>query len=136
VLSASLLATASAHLVGGTASGVATGAAATGGQNANPNTVFVDRLFRADMAAQSTPGGAGLTTPDTAGTPTSGTAGSGTSGASAPQNSNVARAEVGRLWTSSFTDGNGLQPADRAYVAHLIAQQIGISDADAQKTCR
>jgi hypothetical protein len=37
------------------------------------------------------------------------------------------------LWTSSFTDGNGFQPADRTYVAHLVAQRTGMSDADAQK---
>ena len=37
------------------------------------------------------------------------------------------------MWTSSFTDEDGLRPADRTYVAHLIAQQTGMSDADAQK---
>lgn len=120
VLSASLLATASAHLVGGTVSGVATGVSAAGGQGANPNAVFVDRLFRTDTAAQASPGNAGLTTP-------------GTSGAPASQNPNMAKAEVMRLWTSSFTDANGLQPADRTYVVHLISRQTGMSDADAQK---
>jgi hypothetical protein len=37
------------------------------------------------------------------------------------------------LWTASFADGEGLQPADRTYVAHLIARQTGISDAEAQQ---
>jgi hypothetical protein len=49
------------------------------------------------------------------------------------QNNNAVRDEVGRLWTASFTDENGLQPADRTYVAHLIAQQTGVSEGDAQK---
>lgn len=117
VLSASLLATASAHLVGATVSGAATGASATGGQAANPNAVFVDQLFRTDTAAQASGGAA-----STAG-----------SGAPASQNNSAVKPEVVRLWTSSFTEGNGLRPADRTYVAHLVARQTGMSDADAQK---
>jgi hypothetical protein len=40
---------------------------------------------------------------------------------------------VVRLWTATFTNGTGLQPADRTYVARLVAQQTGLSEADAQK---
>lgn len=127
VLSASLLATASASLVGGTVSGAAAGASAGGA--ANPNSVFVDKLFRSEAAAPATPS-AGSAPPSAAGTtPPS----SGTSGVPTSQNNNAAKAEVIRLWTSSFTEGNGFQPADRAYVVHLVAQQTGLSDADAQK---
>ena len=133
VLSASVLAAATAHLVGGTVSGVATGVSAAGGQSANPNTVLVDRLFRTETPAQARPGAAGLPTPDTAGAATSGTPGAATPGVPTSQTNNAARAEVVRLWTLSFTDGDGLQPADRIYVAHVIAQQTGMSDADAQK---
>jgi hypothetical protein len=132
VLSASLLATASAHLVGGTVStGLTTAASAAGSQSANPNAVFVDRLFRPDTAAQGNTGDTGQTTLGTPGTATPDTAG--TSAARTPPNHNGDKAEVVRLWISSFTDGNGLQPADRSYVAHLVAQQTGMSDADAQK---
>lgn len=150
VLSASLLGTVSANLVGGSVSGVASAATATGSQAANPNAIFVDKLFRNDAGAQTSAGGAGsaapspaaTATPDNAGaaapagsaTPPSG-AGPSTAPAAAPaaQNNNAARAEVGRLWTASFTDGNGLDEADRSYVAHLVARQTGLSEADAQK---
>ena len=80
VLSASVLAAATAHLVGGTVSGVATGVSAAGGQSANPNTVLVDRLFRTEIPAQARPGAAGLASPDTAGAATSGTPGAATPG--------------------------------------------------------
>jgi hypothetical protein len=135
VLSATLLATASANLVGGTISGVATGASAAGGQSANPNAVFVDKLFRPGVTAQPAPGGAALSAPGTPGTATPGSPGASAGASAGPssQNDNRAKAEVVRLWTSSFTDGNGLQAADRTYVAHLIAQQTGMSEADAQK---
>jgi hypothetical protein len=120
LLSASLLGSAATHLVGGTASGVAAGAS-TGSQSANPTGVFVDKLFRTDAAAHATSGGA--TTPGPAGT----------SAAPASQNNSAAEAEVARLWTASFANGNSLEPADRSYVAHLVAQRTGISDTDAQK---
>jgi hypothetical protein len=125
VLSASLLAAAAAHLVGATASGVATGVSANQGASANPNAVYVDKLFRTDTAAQASAGPAG--------NPPATGAGATSAGAPASQNSGAVKAEVVRLWTSSFTAGDGLQPADRTYVAHLVAQQTGISDADAQK---
>lgn len=143
VLSASLLATASVNLVGGTVSTAAIGTSA-GRQTANPNAVFVDKLFRTGVA----PAAPSATTPATPGTAGAAPASSETSGASAPgtpssssgtaaapasQNNNAAKAEVVRLWTSSFTEGNGFQPADRTYVAELVARQTGISNADAQK---
>lgn len=153
VLSASLLAGASAYLVGGSVSGVASAASAAGGQAANPNAVFVDKLFRTDAAAPAPAAGgaatpsspAGTTAPDNAGAaapgapatatppPAATNANAATPGAPAAQNNNAARAEVVRLWTADFTDGNGLQPADRTYVAHLVARQTGLSDAAAQQ---
>lgn len=104
VLSASLLGPASAHLVGATVSGLSTGG--SGFQSGNPNTVFVDKLFRGGTAPAN---------------------------ASGPQNNDGARAEVVRLWTASFTGSSGLLPADRTYVAHLVATQTGMSEADAEK---
>lgn len=149
LLSASLLGTAAAYLVGGSVSGAATAASAAGGQAANPNAVFVDRLFRTDTAAQASarsaaaaaPSPAGTTAPDTAATAAPGApatatpppAGTATPGAAGAQDNNAARAEVVRLWTASFADGDDLQPADRTYVARLVAQQTGISDAEAQQ---
>lgn len=147
VLSASLLATASGHLVGATVSGAAASASAAGSAATNPNAVFVDKLFRTDSQAPAANAGAstpaGIATPDTAGTAAPGAAATtpaspaatngGATAAPAAQNGNAARAEVVRLWSTSFSDGTGLQPADRTYVAHLIARQTGMSDADAQK---
>lgn len=147
VLSASLLGSAGAYLVGGSVSGAATAASAVGGQAGNPNAVFVDKLFRGGTA-QTPAGGAAAAAPSPAGTTAPDNAASGGAGAPATtaspaagaatatpgaQNNNAARAEVVRLWTASFTDGEGLQPDDRTYVAHLIARQTGISDAEAQQ---
>lgn len=134
VISATLLTSAITHLVGGTPAAGPTGTAVGGSQNANSNAVFIDRLFRTDRAPQAA-GGADQTRPsDTADSPTPGTpANKEVSVAAAPANNNAAKAEVVRLWSSSFADGSGLQPADRNYVAHLIAQQTGMTDADAQK---
>jgi hypothetical protein len=75
-------------------------------QSANPSRVFVDRLFRtsADAAAPISSSGA-----------------------------NDARTEATRLWTSSFNDNADPTPADKTYLARLIASQTGLSQADAEK---
>jgi hypothetical protein len=38
-----------------------------------------------------------------------------------------------RLFTSSFHNGNDLNPADRTYVAKVVAARTGLSQADAEK---
>jgi len=106
VLSASVLAAAATHIVSGAASGVAP-AAGQASSSINPAQVFVDRLFRTDQAA--------------------------TAPAAASGRDDGARAEVLRLWTSSFRETNDLAAADRTYVARLVAAQAGISQADAEK---
>jgi hypothetical protein len=105
VLSASALGAAATHVVGGAASGIGA-AAGQAAQTVNPSRVFVDRLFRTDAGAAAT--------------------------ASAP-GANDARAEATRLWTSSFGENADLAPADRTYLARLIAAQTGMSQADAEK---
>jgi hypothetical protein len=107
VLSAGVLGAAATHIVGGAASGVAP-AAAQGAAAVNPSQVFVDRLFRTEAAAPSAAAGSA-------------------------NNNEASRAEVLRLWTSSFKDNNDLAPADRTYVARVIASQTGMSQADAEK---
>jgi hypothetical protein len=72
----------------------------------NPSQVYVDRLFRTEAAAPP---------------------------ASAPAGPDMARAEVTRLWTSSFAENADLAPPDRAYVARLVAARTGMSQADAEK---
>ena len=38
-----------------------------------------------------------------------------------------------RLFTSSFGSGSDLKPADRQYVAKVVAARTGLSQADAEK---
>ena len=116
VLSASVLGAAATHIVAGAASGVAP-ATAQAAPAVNPSQVFVDRLFRTDAAAPATPPAAPSSA---AATP-------------AGQNNAAARAEVLRLWTSSYRDNGELSAPDRTYVARLIAAQTGLSQADAEK---
>ena len=54
--------------------------------------------------------------------------------AAAPRNANPAasRAEVGRIFTTSLHNGS-MSPADRTYVAKVVAARTGISQADAEK---
>jgi hypothetical protein len=108
VLSASVLAAAASHIVAGAASGVAP-AAAQAAPAANPSQVFVDRLFRADSAAANP------------------------SNPSTTQNSETVRAEVLRLWTSSYRDNGEIAAADRTYIARLVAAQTGLSQPEAEK---
>ena len=104
VLSASVLGAAATHIVGGVAAG-AGAAAGQAAQNVNPSRVFFDRLFRTDaVSPPATAAGA-----------------------------NDARADAMRLWTSTFSAGGDLVPADRTYLARLIASQTGMSQADAEK---
>jgi hypothetical protein len=104
VLSASALGAAATHVVGGVAAG-AGAAAGQAVQNVDPSRVFTDRLFRTDVAAPP----------------------------ASPAGANDARAEATRLWTSSFNSNGELAPADRTYLARLIAAQTGMSQADAEK---
>lgn len=104
VLSASLLGAATASLVGGAVSGLSNGG--SGAQTRSPNAVFVDKLFRRGTAPTASSGS---------------------------QNNDATRAEVVRLWTASFTEGSGLPPADRSYVAHLVVGQTGLSETDAER---
>lgn len=72
-----------------------------------PTDLAVDNLFRADPAAPPATGAISGLDP--------------------------ARAEIGRLLTASFRDGGDLIPADRTYVARLVAARTGLSPADADK---
>jgi hypothetical protein len=113
-LTATVLAAALTHIANGAAAGVATGS-----QSANPQAVYVDKLFRS-----ANPGPAAAAPPS--GAPTAGQ----------PQNASPtgqARAEVLRLWTASFARNKDLAADDRAYVARLVAAQTGLSPDDAQK---
>lgn len=109
VLSASVLGSATTHILSGAAQGAAiAGAQAT--QSSNPADIYIDRLFRMEPAAQ----------PGTGPQPTAGTA-------------EAVRAETLRLWTTSFLDNRDLRAEDRTYLARLVAARTGLSQADAEK---
>jgi hypothetical protein len=48
------------------------------------------------------------------------------------QNSSDPRAEMVRLFTTSFRSGD-MKPADKTYVAKVVSARTGLSDADAEK---
>jgi hypothetical protein len=87
-------------------SGGAATAAAIG--SANPADLYVDKLFRADPAQTGA-------VPPTAG------------------GADTVRAEISRLWTSSFRNGNDLSAADQAYVARMVTARTGLPQAEAEK---
>jgi hypothetical protein len=135
LLTASALSSATGYLANGAAAGVG-GAASQATRSSNPAEIYVDKLFRADAAAQPAPvsspdsSNANTTAPNTANSSTSNNA-----SATAPNNPNPnqTRAEVLRLWTASFHDNQDLSATDKTYVAHLVATRTGISEADAEK---
>ena len=109
VLSATALAAAATHILAGAASGAAP-AATQATTSVSPSQVFVDRLFRPADAAATNPSSAPTT-----------------------QNGDAVRAEVLRLWTSSYRDNGDIAAADRTYIARLVAAQTGLSQPDAEK---
>jgi hypothetical protein len=106
LISAAVLGTATTHILGGAAAGAGMAAGQTA-QAVNPSQIYVDRLFRTDGAAAPA--------------------------AAASGSNDAARAEVLRLWTSSFGENSDLAAPDRAYIARLIAAQTGLSQPDAER---
>ncbi len=86
--------------------GAASGAtqAAAAASQSGPMDVYIDTLFRAD-----------------------------TSAAQNPTNAQESRSEMVRLFTGSFRNGSDLKPADRQYVAKVVAARTGLSQVDAEK---
>ena len=103
VIGAALLASPASSVIGGTANGVARGAATTASQ-AGPMDGYVDTLLRSNAPAAPNAGNA----PDS-------------------------RGELVRLFTSSFRNGSDLKAADREYVSKVVAARTGLSQADADK---
>ena len=121
LLSASVLTSASAYLANGATAGLS-GAASQATRSVNSADVYVDKLFRSSASAQTAP-------------MSSSSADSGTTNATTPTGTNPgqSRAEVLRLWTASFRDDQDLSPADKTYVAQVVAARTGLSQADAEK---
>jgi hypothetical protein len=103
VLGAVLLASPATSLIGGAASG-ATQAATSAASQAGPMDGYIDTLMRSDTPAAQNAG-----------------------------NAQESRGEMLRLFTRSFRNGSELKPADREYVAKVVAARTGLSQADADK---
>jgi hypothetical protein len=114
IIRAAVLASAATHIAGGAAQGLglAAGTAASQTGNGGPADIFVDKLLRPDPAAAQN-----LVTPAAA-----------TNG-----NDQAVQGEMARLWTAALRSGGELAPADRAYVARIVAMRTGMSEADAEK---
>jgi hypothetical protein len=112
VLGAAALGGAATYLVGGAATGAAQGAGqAAATSSLSPqgaNGYFVDMLLRPDPARQ---------------------------GAPAPQagNDETARREIGRILARNLREGSDFSPADRTYLAQIVAARTGVNQAEAEK---
>jgi len=106
------------HAAATAASGAAKGAGqavSAVAEAAGPSSVSgydVDRLFRADKPAAPAANGASATAPNTTGQDSSG--------------------EAMRILAASVASGD-MPPADRTYLAQLVASRTGVSQADAEK---
>jgi hypothetical protein len=103
VLGAILLASPASSLIGGAASGLTQSATTSTAQSSGPMDGYVDMLLRPNTLAPN------------AGVPSE------------------VRAELARLLTNSLRNGGDLQPADRGYLAKVVAARTGLNQADAEK---
>jgi hypothetical protein len=138
LISATALSSATAYLANGAAAGLAT-AGSQAGRSINPADLYVDELFRPVAAAQPAPTASSTSSssPPASDTgkepnPNSSTPPN-TSTAPNTENSNQARAEILRLWTSHFQNNQDPSGTDKAYVAQVVAARTGMSQADAEK---
>jgi hypothetical protein len=109
ILGATALGAATTHIIAGAAAGLAPAAATTA--QGQPTDAYVDTLLRseprpADAQAAATQAGAGAA--DT-------------------------RAEAGRLIAPVLRKGGDVSPADRTYLAKVVAARTGISQPEAEK---
>jgi hypothetical protein len=105
ILGATALGAASTHIVAGAAAGLAP--AATAAATSQPTDTYVDALLRAEPRA----------------------------GADAQAQAGAAalRAEVGRLIAPVLRRGGDVSPADRTYLARVVAARTGLNQAESEK---
>ncbi len=120
LISATALTSTTAYLAKGAVVGIA-GGSTQAVRSINPSQIYVDKLFRPAPDVQNP-------APAPAATKTDQAAASGNQA-----NPAEARAEILRLWTADFRNGEDLGPDDRAYVAQVVAAQTGMSQPDARK---
>ncbi len=136
VIGFGVLAAPSATLLGGAASGAmqAAGDAASG-----PAEIYVDQLMRSNTSAQSAQNAPGAAPTQQGDAATAQPAGSplGLSPPQARTPSNTAsqdtRGEIGRLLTASLQNSHDISADDRSYLARIVANRTGMSQADAEK---
>jgi hypothetical protein len=104
VLSAAALASATAHIVGAAEGGFVQASSPGTARSPAPIDPFVDRLFRSAPAANQ-----------------------------AGEDPTAPRAEIGRLLVASLRAGGDVAAADRSYMAEVVAQSTGLSQAVAEK---
>jgi hypothetical protein len=129
LISATALSSVTGYLANGAAAGLG-GATAQAGRSVNPADIYVDKLFRANPTTQPAAAPSSSTDAGGANTPAPGNANAG--GANGA-NGGQSRAEILRLWTTDFRDNRDLSSADKTYVAQVVAQRTGLSQADAEK---
>jgi hypothetical protein len=103
VIGAVLLATPATSLIGSGVNAVGQGTSAAASRS-GPMDSYVDTLLRPDSPSTQAQAAAG-----------------------------DSRAEMSRLFTSSFRNGGELKPTDRDYVSKVVAARTGLSQADADK---
>ena len=104
VLSVAVLASAAANIVSGAAVGFTPAIGSAGGQSAGPMAGFVDVLLRANPFITRSDAG------DVA----------------------AARGELDRLFTSHLSTGEEFSPADRTYLAQVVAALTGVNQPEAE----
>ena len=104
VLSVAVLASAAANIVSGAAVGFTQAIGSAGGQSAGPMAGFVDLLLRANPPITRSDAG------DVA----------------------TARGELDRLFTSHLSTGEEFSPADRTYLAQVVAALTGVNQPEAE----
>jgi hypothetical protein len=110
ILGATALGSATTHIVAGAAAGLAPAATTAAAPQGQPTDIYVDALLRTEPR------------PGAADTP-----------ASAQPSSDNTRAEVGRLMVPVLRKGGDISPADRSYLAKVVAARTGLSQAEAEK---
>jgi len=136
LISATALASTTAYLANGAGAGLA-GATGQAARAANPADIYVDKLFRAPPGGSAAAAPAQSSTANAAGAgnenAASGNANAApTAGGTAASNAQ-SRTEIVRLWTADFRDADDLSPADRSYIAQVVAARTGMSQVDAEK---
>ena len=129
LISATVLASATAYLANGAVAGATAGASAQAARSANPAENYVDKLFRPTPSAQ----------PDAANPPAAtdnANASNANAAAAGLASALQSRAEILRLWTADFRSGEGLAPSDRTYVAQVVAVRTGTKSGRCRETRR